>query len=227
MGNKANSRHIKRIASSKYMSISRKKSTYIAKPLPGRHNKLSNISLKTVLTEKLGLTSTGREAEIIIKSKDIKVNGKTITEPLYGVGFGDIIHIKDEKDGYIVLTNKHGTFSIEKNKGAKSVFRVVGKYIAKGKKVMIRLHDGSTLNVANSKNINVNDSVELKDGKIDSIVTLKEGGKCMVIKGTHASESGTINKIHPGTATRMTLVSIASGKGNFETTLENIMAIAD
>lgn len=227
MGNKANSRHIKRLASSKYMSISRKSSTYVAKPLPGRHNKLSNISLKTVLTEKLGITSTGREAEMIIKDKNIKVNGKIITEPLYSIGFGDVLHIKDEKEGYVVLTNRHGTFSIEKSKNSKPLFRVVGKYLAKGKKTMVRLHDGSTITAGESKDIAVNDSVEIKDGKINSVVKLKEGGKCIVIKGTHASESGTINRILPGTATRSTLVTVASGKGNFETTLENIMAIAD
>ncbi len=227
MGNKANSRHIKRLAASNYMSISRKSSEYVAKPLPGRHTKNSNISLKTVLTEKLGVTATGREAEIIIKEKNIKVNGKVITEPLYPVGFGDVLHVGEGKEGYVITTNRHGAFNIEKHKGSKLLFRVMGKYKAKDNTLMIRLHDGSILNANASKDVKVNDSVEISNGKILSIVKLQEGGKCLVIKGSHASESGTISKILQGTATRSTLLTIDSGKGSFETTLGNIMAIAD
>ncbi len=227
MGNKANGRHIKRLASSKYMAIGRKSSTYIAKPLPGRHTKNTNIALKTVLTEKLGLTSTAREAEIVIKNKNIKVNGKIVIEPLFPVGFGDIINIENNKDTYYINTNKHGVFSIEKQKESRSLFKVVGKYLSKGKIPMVRLHDGSIMKIKDINDVMVNDSVLLKDGKIGSVVKLAEGSKCFVINGTHASESGTISKILKGTATRSTLVTINSGSTEFETTLKNIMAIAD
>ncbi|MGC8479236.1 MAG: S4 domain-containing protein [Candidatus Micrarchaeia archaeon] len=225
MGVKANRRHIKRLASSKYMGISKKSSSYVAKPLPGRHTKESSIALKTILTEKLKLLSSSREAENVIKEKNITVNHKIITKPLYPVGFGDIIHIEKLNESFLVGRDKNGKITLEKHKEGKQLFKITGKYIAKGKKQMLRLHDGSIINPENIKDANVNDSVDIKDGKISSIIKLEEGGKCLVIKGTHASETGIIRKIIKGTETRSSLVSVSSGKENFETTLENIMAI--
>ncbi len=228
MGVKANRRHIKRLASSKYIGVSRKSSAYVAKPLPGRHNKTSNVALKTVLTEKLALTTTGKEAEKIIKGKNIKVNGNTIINPLYPVGFGDIIEIHVLGENFFINNTKNGSFALEKIKEPKQqLFKVVGKYKAKGNKVMLRLHDGRIISADKFKDTNVNDSVDVKNKEISSVVKLEEGGKCLVIKGNHTSQSGIIRKIITGTATRSSLVSISSGKENFETTLDNIIAIAE
>ncbi len=228
MGVKANSRHIKRLASSKYIGVGRKSSAYVAKPLPGRHTKTSNIAIKTILTEKLGLTSTGKESEKIIKGKNIKVNGNVIKNPLYPVGFGDIIEIPVLGENFFINNTKNGSFTLEKIKEPKQqLFKVIGKYKTKGNKVMLRLHDGRIINTDKSKEINVNDSVDIKNKEISSIIKLEEGGKCLVIKGNHTSQSGIIRKIINGTATRSSLVSISSGKENFETTLDNIIAIAD
>ncbi|MEM0201358.1 MAG: S4 domain-containing protein [Candidatus Micrarchaeaceae archaeon] len=228
MGIKANRRHIKRLASSKYMGVSRKSSAYVAKPFPGRHTKDSNIALKTILTEKLGLTSTSKEAEKIIKDRNIKVNDKIISNPLYSVGFGDIIEIHKLGEKFYMDNTKNGSFTLEKIKSSKQqLFKVIGKYKTKGNKLMLRLHDGSIINADKFKDTNVNDSVDVKNKEISSVIKLEEGGKCLVIKGNHTTQSGIIRKIITGTATRSSLVSISSGKENFETTLDNIIAIAE
>ena len=73
------------------------------------------------------------------------------------------------------------------------------------------------------KGVSVNDSVTIKDGKIQKIIKLEKGAKCLVIKGVHASEDGTITEIKKGTALRAATVEIEGNKGNTETLLDNIM----
>jgi ribosomal protein S4E len=60
MASKGNTRHIRRLASTRYMKIERKSSKYVAKPMAGRHNSKSNIALTTVLKEKM-MDATSRD----------------------------------------------------------------------------------------------------------------------------------------------------------------------
>ena len=107
--------------------------------------------------------------------------------------------------------------------GSRQVFKVVGKYLARGKTPMIRLHDGT--NMRFSEEVNVNDSVDLSSGKA-KVIRLKEGAGCIVIKGVHSSGEGTIKEIRKGNAQRDALVQINTKGGKvIETLLDNIMVV--
>ncbi len=224
MANKGNKRHINRLASSKYLKIYRKTSAYVTKPAPGRHSLEANISISTVLREKLGVANTLREVKRLLQSGSIKINGKVIKEPKYPIGFGDLLELVPSKEQYRVSVSKGGTFALEKG-GSKQIFKVVGKYIASKGKVMIRLDNGTV--VHSDKEVHVNDSIELKNGKPGSIIKMENGKRCFVVKGTHASESGVIKNINSGSAQRDPLVRIEGSTGEFETLLDNIMVVAD
>lgn len=223
MGNKGNNRHIKRIASDNYVHVERKVKKYVVKPDAGRHTGNSSIALITVLKEKLFLAKNSFEARRAIKSGEIQVNGKVVKQERYPLGFGDIIHVVPAKSEYIVTVAKYGHVDVKKmeHKTDAMPLKVIGKYIASGKKIMIRLHDGTT--VPGSNDLKVNDSVTLENGKVSKHMKLEKGAKCLVVKGLHASESGTIKEIKPGTATRPATVEIEAGKGMTETLLENIL----
>lgn len=224
MGAKGNQRHVKRIASNRYLHVERKIKKYIMKPNAGRHTGNSSIALSTVLKEKLMLAKNSFEANKALKSGSIEVNGKVVHDGRYPIGFGDIIHIKPAKESFTVSVGKKGVVDFKKHSGKEEqTFKVIGKYIANGKKLMVRLHNGDVLE--GSKDVMVNDSVTLKDGSIDKLMKLKEGASCLVIKGVHASESGTIKAIKKGTATRPSTVEIESKQGSTETLLDNIMVI--
>lgn len=224
MASKGNQRHVKRIASNRYLHVERKVNKYVAKPDAGRHTGASSIALATVLKEKLMLAKNSFEASKALKSGSIEVNGKIVRNAGYPVGFGDIIHIKPAKESFTVFVGNKGAVELKKHSGKEEqVFKVVGKHLSKGKALMVRLHDGSVLKAA--KDVMVNDSVTLKNGSIDKVMKLQEGASCLIIKGVHASESGTVKSIKKGTATRPTTVEIEGKQGSAETLLDNIMVI--
>ncbi len=225
MANKGNNRHVKRLASGNYLKLHRKASAYVAKPASGRHSGSSSISLSTVLIEKLALAENAREARYAIKNGLVKVNGKAVSEERYPVGFSDVISVPDGGDSYLVGVGKRGAFSIEKlEKGMEVPFKVIGKYLARGGKQMIRLHNGRIL--AHSGDAKVNDSILLDAGKTGKVIRMEEGAKCYVLNGAHASESGTIKGIKPGSALRSPIVEIEGSSGSFETSMENIIAVS-
>lgn len=205
------------------MQLNRKRFKYVIKPMPGRHTGEAAISLMTVLKEKI-MDANSREANYLIKNGKVMVNGNTIKEPRYPVGFGDVIHLSPTSESYRITSGKEGVFNTEKTKPDEQVFKIIGKYVAKGGKPMLRLHDGKT--VAAAKDAMVNDSIQL--GKKSSKVLKLEAGKsCYVVGGTHASETGKIIGITKGTALRDPLVKIQGSSGEFETLLRNIMVTGE
>ena len=225
MSHKGNSRHINRFAASKYMGIRKKLSTYVAKPSAGRHTLENSIALLTLLKEKMGVAADSREAVMIIKSGNVLVNGKAVKNKRYPVGFGDTVMLKSTGTTFRIGVAKHGAIHVEEGGSGTRYVKVIGKYMGAGSQIMIRLYDGSVLSGNNE--IHVNDSVAVKGNSVGSVVKFSKGAKCYVIKGAHASESGMIKEINKGTATRTATVEVDSGKGTFQTLVNNIMVVGE
>jgi small subunit ribosomal protein S4e len=224
MGRKGNSRHISRLASSRYVHVMKKTSAYVSKQRPGRHTLATSIALITVLKEKINLVKNSAEARSVIKKGAIKVNGKVVKDERYPVGFGDIIDVEPSKETFAVDVAKHGVVKVEKAAAQNErTLKVIGKYVAKGNKIMIRLHDGTTMN--GNKEVKVNDSVEVKNGKIEKVLRFEKGANCYVVHGEHASENGILKEIKAGTATRVPTVEVESAGKKFETLVGNVMVI--
>ncbi len=225
MSNKGNSRHVNRFAASKYMRIGRKLSMYVTKPSAGRHTLENSIAIVTLLKEKMNVADDSREAGILIKSGNVLVNGKEVKDRKYPVGFGDVVTLKPTGESYTIDVAKHGAIRVEEEKSGKRYVKVIGKYMGRNNKIMIRLYDGSVL--PGNGEVHVNDSVTVKDNSVGSVVKFSNGAKCYVIKGAHASERGTIKGINHGTATRAATVEVDSGKGTFQTLVNNVMVVGE
>ncbi len=226
MSNKGNSRHVKRLAASRYMGIERKTSAYVVKPKPGRHGGESSIAITTVLREKLHVADNASEAKALLKAGKIFVNGSVVKEEKYPVGFWDIIFLKPSESYYKIGIGRHGIFTIEKATKKDSDERtrkVIGKFVAKKGKIMIRLHNGNVIPAP--KDVSVNDSVIVSGDKVKEVIKLAPGAKCLVYKGIHAPMQGSIKAIKKGTMVRDALAEVESGKESFETTLENVIAV--
>ncbi len=226
MASKGNTRHIRRLASTRYMKIGRKTSKYVSKPMAGRHRGDSSIALITVLKEKI-MKSTTREIKYLLNKGAVEVNGKVVRIERYPVGFGDLIYLKPSGETYKVTSGKNGAFAIEKEeKAGKQLFRVIGKHTVRGGKVAVRIHDGRIFNYKDNK-IKVNDSVVLGKNGIDKIIAMEKGKECYVMNGTHATEKGEIVEINKGTALRDATVKIKGSNGEFETLLRNVMVVGE
>lgn len=225
MSKKGGSRHMKRIASPKYMKLNRKIAKYVAKPNPGRHTLNTSMALSTFIKDKLELAHNSKETERMVNGRMIQVNGKVVTELKYPIGFGDTVDIIPNNESYTVTIGKHGVFEARKNEGKnqRKTLKVVGRYVAKGGRLMMRLNNGNTMNVY--KDAGINDSVVLENNKIVDVIKLREGAKCMVLSGLHAQETGTIKEITKGTAMRNATVRVEGKTGVFETLFENVIAV--
>jgi small subunit ribosomal protein S4e len=225
MARHGNSRHIKRIAASSYPKISRKTSTYIAKPTPGRQRLERSIALVVILRDKLALVASKLEAKRAVKTGNVEINGKIVKDENYPIGFGDVIKIVKSNEVYRVSVAKGAVIKLEKltGKDHERTLKVIGKYLVKGKKVMLRLYDGSA--VHSIKDANVNDSVLMSGMKVKDLLKFQEGAKCFVVKGAHTSETGVISEIRKGSATKVAIVKVSGESGAFETPIENIMVV--
>ncbi|VVB76804.1 30S ribosomal protein S4e [uncultured archaeon] len=225
MANKGNSRHMKRLALSSYPNVGRKTAPYLAKPTPGRHYLGNCVALVVALRDKLNLAANEKEAKRIVVAKQIEVNGKTVTDEKYPIGFGDVITLKPTGESYKVSIGKKGVIKIDKSDKTISerTQKVVGKYAVKGNKLMIRLLDGSVL--AAGKDVSVNDSVVIAKNAIKKTLKFEKGAKCFVIGGTHASETGTIKEISKGSAVRSSIVKVENGENTFETLVDNVIVV--
>jgi len=225
MSRKGGSSHIKRIAASSYLRINRKSRKFVTKPNPGRHTLEESIALIVFVKEKL-IEGTAREARKIIGSGAIYVNGKLIKDYRFPIGFGDVVYVKPDNAYYRIGASRYGSFSfkkIDEKEALSSTFKVVGKYTAKKGVLMLRLHNGSI--IKSTKDANVNDSVIIRNGKIEDVLNFKEGAKCIVYKGIHSPETGVIKSIRKGAMLRDATLEIESGKNKFETVVENVMVV--
>lgn len=223
MASKGNKRHIKRIAASGYAGVSRKEEPYLIKPNAGRYRLSRSVALLVALREKLGIVSTGKEARRIIKLGHIEVNGRVIKDGRYPLGLNDVLSVKQTGKSYVIHANRNGVVTLEEPKDpGERILKVINKYTTKGNKQMIRLYDGS---VAANSDARPNDSVVLKGGKIEKVLRLETGANCLVIEGTHTSQTGKLMELRKGSATTNATVKIGSNGEAFETLLENIMVV--
>jgi len=226
MSSKGNSRHIKRLAVSSYSKVGRKTAAYLMKPRPGRHNLENSIALLVLVRDKLGFASNAKEAKRIIRTGAIEVNSKIILDEKYPIGFGDLIKLKPTGEAYSIGVGRKGVIKLEKaeKKDAARTLKVVGKHAATGNKIMVRLLDGSVMQASND--IKVNDSIVIEKKGAAKTLRFEPGAKCLVIKGTHASEIGTIKEISKGSAMRVSTVKIEGSDATvFETLADNIMIV--
>jgi small subunit ribosomal protein S4e len=218
MGEKGNSRYLKRLNSPEFFGIHRKENKYITKPNAGRHSLERCVAL-SLAARKLGLANTTAEAEKSIRSKAFKVNGKTVVEPKYPVGIGDIV--ETASGSYKLWINVQGKVTFEPVSEKEILYKVIGKYKYKGGKPMLRLHDGSV--IAAISDVSVNDSVILKGGKVEKTLKLAPGARCSVVDGVHVGSKGTVVNLVEGTMHKPRSLVVESGSAKFETLVRNIM----
>lgn len=167
MAKKGNSGHIKRLNAPKYFAIHRKEHKYTIKQNPGRHSLDRSVAL-TFLIGKLGITTTRKDADRIIKDGAVSINGKAIRDPKYPVGLHDVLEVGSERQ--MIGINDKGQIHFKKDEKTSQVYKIVGKYKYRKGGIMLRLHDGTAL--AGSEDAKVDDSVMLSGGKLSKLIKL-------------------------------------------------------
>ncbi|MCL5680250.1 MAG: hypothetical protein M1465_02835 [Candidatus Marsarchaeota archaeon] len=147
-------------------------------------------------------------------------------DPKYPVGLNDTISIEPISKKFIVRINKQGQAILEELKKGEEErhAKVVGKYISSGKKLMLRLHDGSIIK-APSDSIHVGDTLTFSEsGEFKQHLPLKAGAKCIVVDGVHVGAGGKIVGMAKGTMHSGAVATVEQDNGEkFDTLVENLI----
>ncbi|OIO24528.1 hypothetical protein AUJ14_06005 [Candidatus Micrarchaeota archaeon CG1_02_55_22] len=219
MASHGKKRHIKRLAAPTLVPVHKKAHRYLKKPKAGRHSASASMSLLIFLRDLLGVARDRREAQLILNSKAVSVDGVFITELAFPVGLMDVVSVGSKH--YRVIVDKHRFIAaLISADAAKSKYcRVIGKKLIRGGKIQLAFHDGRVqLFEKEEDNFKLGDTVKLAipKQKIASFIKLEQGAKCFVYAGKHKGRVAKITGITavPGS---VSLISLQDDSGDFST----------
>jgi len=147
MGKKGAQRHMKRQVSPVFWTIPRKGYVWTVKPSPGPHRIRESIPLGIVLRDLMGYAETLREAEIILKSGKVEVDGRTRRDEGLPVGLMDVVEMPESKQYFRLLPSRKGVIlhPITKEESTFKLCRVESKTTVNEGHIQYNLHDGANL----------------------------------------------------------------------------------
>ncbi len=213
--------HLKRQFSPKSWPIERKGTTYVIK---SNFSFREGVPLLVVLRDMLKLCQNRSEAKRAIHSKQIVVNGKSARDEKNTLLFLDTINVLPMKKAYRLELSEKGKFylkEIKESEADKKIAKIINKKILRGKKVQLNLSDGR--NFISDIKCKINDSAEinLKEGKIEKCLPLKEKAKVIVFAGKHTGKLGEIMKIN----LEEKIVKVKAGEKEINILINQLMVI--
>jgi small subunit ribosomal protein S4e len=213
--------HLKRHEAPKNWPIARKGTAYVVKPLSDFSG---SIPLLIVLRNMLKAVQNRREARRSIHMKHILLNTRKARDEKAGLYLFDTLSLVPSKKSYRIVLSENGKFDIGEIKESESghkTAKIADKRMLRGKKTQLNLSDGR--NFISDIKCNVNDSVivNLKEGKIEKCLPLKEDSKALVVAGKHSGETGTIKKIDY----ERKMAKIESGGSNINVLIKQLMVV--
>lgn len=213
----------KKLNTPKTRKVKRKKDEWTVKAAPGPHPGEKSVPLKVALRDHLKLVEYGEEAEKIIKKGKIEIDGETVTDGKYPIGFMDVLTIEPTEQHYRAGYDEKGRMEfkeINKEEADHKLGQVKRKQKTRNGKTQTTLHDGKNLLDIDA---DVGDSLKitLPDKEIEKKIKLKEGNQAYITSGKHAGEILEITEILPGTSQRRSLVTL----GEITTPKENVFPI--
>ncbi len=211
--------HQKRINSTNRTLLARKGSKYIACQSSGAHKKAESMALSVVLRDILSLAKTRREVKNSLNAKEILINGVSIKDHRFAVGFLDEISFTTSKERYIVSYNTLGKLYLkEQTKEIAKPLRIQGKKVLSKGITQINLFGGRNILLKDAKNYSVGDSLILEKNKVKKHIKFEKGAKVFLTSGKHIGNNGTIEEIKENqTWSQPKMIVVKTKDGNYET----------
>ncbi len=192
---------MKRMTAPKFWKLHTKASKWTVPVRPGPHKKERSIPLQIMLRDILKLVETGKEAQNILNSKEIFVDGRVVTDHAYGVGLMDVVSIPKIKKYFRVVPNPKGFGLIEiPEKEAKlKLVRINDKTVIKKGKIQLNLHDGKNI-LVDKDDYSTGDSIliQVPEMKIVDHVKLVPGNMILLFEGKDIGTIGKLKQVFTG-----------------------------
>lgn len=181
--------HQTRAQTIKAAPIPRKGTQYIARP--ASHGS-KGVSIVMALRDMLKLAKTSKEVELMVRNKQVKLNGRVVSNIHEAVKLFNIL----EADKHYKLTLlSTGRFSFEPTKSNLRMAKIIGKKVLNGGVVQYNLHDGT--NFISKDNMTIGESVELDlENKVKKTHKMEKGREVFVFEGRSAGHLGKIEQVH-------------------------------
>jgi small subunit ribosomal protein S4e len=184
--------HLKRQQVPKKWPIERKGSVYVVNSNFGVNE---GVPVLIALRDMMKIAENRKEAKQTIHMRQILLNEKPVTDEKNNILLFDTLNILPMKKCYRLELSEKGKFyfeEIKESEAGKKIAKITNKKVLKGKKTQLNLSDGR--NFISDMKCNMNDSVaiNLKEGKIEKCLPLKENAKVIIFAGKHCGEKGEI-----------------------------------
>lgn len=220
------SNHLKRLNAPSAMRVQRKKHHWVVKPSPGAHPLERSVALSALLRDHLHKAETAREAKAIIGRRDVKVDGRPVTNPSFAVGLMDVISIDKTGEHFRMMMDSHGRLTavkIEADEAKWKLCRVEDARTLRGGVQQYNLHDGR--NIQSTKTAyKPGDTlrIELPKQKVLANYPFKEGATALIISGTH---TGQLAQVESHVVVRSSFPDIVKFKEGISTIRPNVFVV--
>ncbi|MCS7126967.1 MAG: 30S ribosomal protein S4e [Thaumarchaeota archaeon] len=229
--------HLRRYAAPVTFRIPVKEKKWAPVPSPGPHPKEYSVPILVVIRDWLGRASTAREAETIVKSGKIAVDGRTVREPRFPVGLMDVLTFPETGENYRVLPLYRKGLGLLEIDGRESGFKlglIVRKQHVKGGALQFTLHDGRNVLLKDpterERSIMTHDvfKVELPSGKVLAHLKFSPGKYGLIFRGSRSGLHGPIlsyEEVRRYPAKQ--LVTVQTSEGTISTVLDYVMPVGE
>jgi len=174
------------------------------RPSPGPHKLRQCIPLVLVLRNRLKYALTGREVQLIVMNKKVRIDQKVRTDKNYPLGFMDVLSMPETKENFRILYDAKGRFTctrIDNERAGFKLCKVIKKFTGPKGIPYIVTHDGRTISYPDP-DVKIQDTVryDFEQATVTEFCRFTQGAKCMVTGGRNRGRIGEITHIekHPG-----------------------------
>ena len=219
-------KHLKRLAAPRSWTLSRKEYVWSYKPRPGPHPAESAVPLAVALREMLRVAGNAREAERLVFSRSVLVDGRVVSDPKFPVGLMDILTLGKSKESFRMLLDARGKLTllpVESGEAAWKLCRVRGKSTVRGGKFQVQLHDGRTILLPKSEYATGTTlKLALPEQKVLGALPLVEGNIALLTGGQHAGELAHVLRVEKTRNPRANVVHFQEG---FSTIVDYVFVV--
>ena len=223
------SKHMKRLASPRAWKIHKKASTWVPKPIAGKHASEKSIPLGLVLRDYLQIVVTMTEAKRVIGNRDVLIDGRVATSHKTPVGIMDVVSVPKMEKNYRVVLDHHGRIAlteINATQAAWKLCRIENKTTVSGGRLQLNLHDGRNILVKESS-YKTGDVVKvaLPTQEIKGHYAFGPGMTAFITGGAHVGELAKVDDVEVIRSPRPNLVSLKAGETPFSTVKQYVFLV--
>ncbi|CAL6082345.1 Ribosomal_protein S4 [Hexamita inflata] len=202
---------------------------YAPRPSEGPHKIAECLPLTLIVRNRLHLARDMREAGMVIRQKNIAVDGKPRMDEGYPAGFMDVLTVAKTNKNYRIMYDTKGRFQLLPIKAEEAQYKLLKiKAITTGEKGIFygHTHDGRNIRFLDVS-IQTSDTIKfnLKTGEVSEVAKFETNALAQVTAGKNCGRIGKIAAVtkYDGSHTMVQLVDSEGQK--FITRQDNVFVL--